>query len=144
MGYLIAFAVIFTLALMGKSLVGFSLVVPLVLAVSFKTGPGESFLVAFVAGLLSGLASGSLLGRESLGFILAAALIHLYGRRFSRRHWAFTLFFAGLGSVIVSVVAGRPVLLRGTLLDAFLTLVTLPLAGWWRERFFSESITIKL
>lgn len=144
MGYFIAIAVVAIAAVLGKSLIGYSLVTPLVLAVSFKTDAQRSFLVAFLAGLGVSLTGSTLLGRESLGLVLAAAMIHLYGGRFSRRHWAFTFFFAGLGSIIITVVAGRTFLLGSALVDAVLSLLFLPLVGFWQELFFAESMRLKV
>lgn len=144
MGILFALGAIIFLAILGKSLVGFSLVLPLVLAVSFKASAEQSFLLAFFGGLVVGFVDGSLLGRVSVGLLLASGLIHLYGRRFSKKHWAFTLVFAALGSVVYSWVSGRYLRLPQIAIDAGLVGASLPLVSWWRERFFQDSIVLKV
>lgn len=144
MGYLLAFTFIIFLALVGKSLVGFSLILPLILAISFKTPSLQSFFLAFFSGLVASFMGGSILGRESLGLLLASGLVYLYGRRFSSRHFLFTLVFAGLGSLVYSVVVGRHIRLIGVGIDAVLVALTLPIVVWWREKFFQESIVIKV
>lgn len=144
MGLLIAFVTVLVLALVGKSLTGFSLVTPLVLAVSFKSSAERSFFIAFISGIVVSLVNGSALGRESLSLVLASFAIHLYKRRFSGRHWAFTLVFAALGSVVYSWVSGRSILVSTVALDVLLVGLGLPLAGWWQERFYSDSIMLKI
>jgi hypothetical protein len=144
MGYLVAFIAISVLTLIGKSLVGFSLVLPLVIAVSFKVSSERSFFIAFLGGLIVSLVEGSALGRESFGLILASGLVHLYCQRFSRRHWAFTLVFAGLGSLIYSLVVGRNILFLRIVVDAALVVLSLPLVSLWRRRFFSDAIVLKV
>jgi cell shape-determining protein MreD len=144
MGYLVAAVAVLSLAIIGKSMIGYSLVVPLVIAISFKVSAERSLFVAFLSGLIVSLVEGSALGRESFGLLLASGLIHLYGQRFSRRHWAFTLVFAALGSLIYSVVVGRYILLVRTILDALLVGLALPVVSWWKNRFFSEEIVLKI
>lgn len=144
MGFLIAFVTVLILALIGKSLVGFSLVMPLVLAASFKLSAERSFLMAFLSGLVVSLVDGSRLGRESLGLLLASSLVHLYGRRFSRKHWGFTLVFAASGSLVYSLVVGRYILWSRIVIDTAIVGLSLPLVAWWKERFYSDSIILKI
>lgn len=144
MGNLFAIITIFVLAILGKSLIGYSLVVPIIIAASFKISSERSFLLAFVSGLIVSLVDGSMLGRESLGLLLASGLIHLYGQRFSKRHWAFTLVFAALGSLIYSLVVGRYIRLSRTVLDAVIVGIVLPLVSWWWNRFYSRTIVLKI
>lgn len=144
MGYLVASLFILILTLLGKSFLGFSLILPLVLAGGFQLAPQESFLLAFATGVLVSLVDGSPLGRESLGFLLAVGFIQLYGRRFSSRHWAFTLVFAGLGSLIATLVTGKTLSVGKLAADIVLVMAFLPLVGWWRERFREGKIFLRV
>ena len=132
------------LAILGKSIFGYSLVTPFVLAVSFRSSPQRSFLFAFVSGLVVSFVYGTPVGRESLALLFASGLIHLYGGRFSSRHWAFTLIFAGLGSLLYSLLRGRTLRLEIMAVDIVLVGIALPLIRWWQERTPQDSARLKV
>jgi hypothetical protein len=132
------------LAFLGKSVFGYSLVLPFVIAFSFKMTAEESFLNAFIAGVILSLIHGSVLGLESLGLLLASGLIHLYQRRLSRKHWLFYLLFAGLGSVLYSLIVGRYLTGSVILLDVILIFLMLQFIFRLKEKFFSDSIILKV
>src|SRR3990170_4367447 len=118
------------LAILGKSILGYLLVTPFVLAVSFRSSPQRSFLFAFVSGLVVSFVYGTPVGRESLALLFASGLIHMYGGRFFSRHWAFTLIFAGLGSLLYSLLRGRTLRLEIMAVDIVLVGIALPLIRW--------------
>src|SRR3989337_398680 len=120
------------LAILGKSIFGYLLVTPFVLAVSFRSSPQRSFLF------------GTPVGRESLALLFASGLIHMYGGRFSSRHWAFTLIFAGLGSLLYSLLRGRTLRLEIMAVDIVLVGIALPLIRWWQERTTQDSARLKV
>lgn len=144
MGYLVSFLFVLSLALIGKSMVGFLLVLPFVMAFAFRFEAHKSFLMAFFSGILMSIVDGSVLGRESLGMLLAAGLIHLYGRRFSSRHWIYFIVFAGLGSVLYDLVNGNFNSVWRLLIRIVMVLIFIPVISYLKERFFSEKIILKV
>lgn len=144
MGYLILAMIVVIAALIGKGIIGYSLILPLVLAYSFRMKFEEALKLAFASGIAEGLVRGNLLGRESLGLLLAVGLIHLYERRFSSRHWLYYGIFAGLGSLAYSLVVGRRILATGVLIDVLLVFVMLRLVLKFKEKFFSDAIVLKV
>jgi hypothetical protein len=68
----------------------------------------------------------------------------MYGGRFSFRHWAFTLIFAGLGSLIYSLLKGRAVRFETISVDTLLVGIALPLIRWWQERTTQDSARLKV
>lgn len=144
MKYAVITLTILILALIGKSIFGYSLILPFVLAFSFIMPAEVSFLIAFIAGVILSFINGSLVGRESLGLLLASGFIHLYERRFSAKHWIFYIVFAGLGSGVYSLVVGRHLTLLSVVLDILLMLVMLQLVRKLKEKYFSDAIILKI
>ena len=144
MKFLILILTVFALAILEKSLTGLPLVLPLVLAISFQASSQQSFLLAFACGLTVSLVGGLMLGRESLGLLAAAGLVHVYGRRFSSRHWLFFVVFAILGSLVYLLTAGRQILLWQVGVETALIVAFLFLIRWFAERFFSQTIVLKV
>jgi len=133
-----------TLAILEKSFFGFPLVAPLALAFSFQLEARQSFFLAFSSGLLVSLVEGSPLGQESLALLGACGLVHLYGRRFSTRHWFFFGVFAILGSVVYLLGSGRRVGIWQVVLQTFLIIFFLLVRRRIWERFFPEAIIVKV
>ena len=144
MGFLVKLIVISIVALVGKGILGYTLLLPFVLAYSFKVKIEESQVVAIVSGVVQSLLMGSLLGRESLGFLLAVGLIHLYERRFSSKHWLFLVIFAALGSLVYSLISGRNPTFTTVILDVICMLLILQIVMKLREKFGSDNLILKV
>lgn len=144
MGMVVAALAVVIIAIASKSILGVSLVTALVLAASFKLHAEDSFLVAFLGGVVVSFVDGSLMGLESLGLIGASGLIHLYKRRFSSRHFAFFVVFALLGSLVHSLVVEPGLDLTRIAFDVIGMLIFTPFVDWWKDRFFPDQIMLKL
>jgi len=132
------------LAILGKSLVGFPLVAPLVLALSFQTEMRKSLLLAFISGMVVSLVESSALGRESLALLGACGLVHVYGRRFSTRHWFFFGVFAVLGSLLYLFISGKRIGIWDVSVQALLIVLFLFIRRVISERFFSDTIRVNV
>lgn len=136
--------VVFTSSLIEQGFVSFSLLLPLVLAVSICFPPEESFILAFSAGLVASLVGGTMLGRESLALLTASGIVHLYARRFSERHLIFAVLFSSLGAIGYFLIAGRQFNLLVLLAELVFTILILTVVRWWKEKYADREIVLKL
>lgn len=144
MGYFVIILLIFGFAFFSKSVLGFSLVLAFLLAIAFRFEERDTFIFAFVGGLIVSLVNGTVLGKESLGLLLASGLIYLYGRRFSVKNWLYFSVFVGIGSVVYNLIVGRVFSFWKVILDVVLALVFLRLVSVIQKKYFSKSIVLKV
>lgn len=144
MGYTVFLLFALLLALLGKSLFGLCLVLPFILAIGFQFPGRQGFVFAFIGGIVLSLVNGSLLGLDSLGLLLALGVVFLYERRFSAKHWLFFALFSLLGALVYTLVAGMEIRVLRLISDVLLTLVFLPVAMRFKERYFSEAVILKI
>lgn len=144
MGYLVLASFIFILALAGKSILGFTPVLALHLALSNVLPSEIGLAIGFFSGILLSILDGNMIGQDSLGLILAMGVLYSYRRKFSQKHFIYSAVFSGVGSVVYSLVAGRELLFSKIAVDVVLVFLFLPILRSWQQRFFSEGIVLKL
>ncbi len=144
MGYFVILLIVFFLALISGSFLSFPVVLPFLLSLSLHVPAGVGLPLAFGSGLLMSFFSGTLIGRESLGFLIAMGILYLYSRRFSRHHVLYTVGFSALGSVLYTILVGKQVSAAGIFIDVVLVFVYIPVVTRLRDRYFIDTQILKI
>lgn len=143
MKYLLVFLLALTLALIGKSLLGITLIFAFVASVALQLETKESLIIAFGSGIAASVINNSILGRESLGLLVSAGLIQVFKQRVTK-YWIFMVMIVILASVMNRMILGKELLLKDVLADGILTLVLTVLAKEIRRKLFSDQIVVKI
>jgi hypothetical protein len=144
MGYFVFFFTVFLLALAGKGFFGFSIILPFMMATAYSFDPSFGLALGFCSGLLLSVLYGTLMGRESIGFLAVMGMFYFSSSRLGGKQIWYLLLFSIIGSTTYALLAGYELSLNRIVREVVFFFLFLPLVARLKSKYFSQEISLKL